>query len=369
MLFKKTLADTVDQGNNTYYELTVKKSKNVRKYPYKVHPKGAILLKISGSDFIQAAKIPKGEKITVLNAKLKNIGNISALQVSWKGKTGYVMLSRILAPSFIGKVKNLFTKPVKQPDDRVNVLNTNIIKFMQDMSIARSALPNSPPLPGLTIKIKGMGGAIKKLYPINFAYDTPLNKNSIAEFALGTSASNLQYWFAQIPDEESLSSFFSNKRSWVYLVPYLRNLLKIVYDNYVDNVKDGKILPNRILQTSVYHILDPSENGSRGFFQNATQGYHSHLRDGDVYNVGFFVGGDPVLTLDDAVKGKCTLKFKEGVMLSNDMISIFNQKKACIVVENVMGSQANLAGKIVRNASVGLYHTDYLRKLSDAVEI
>jgi hypothetical protein len=46
MLFKKTLADMVDNANNkTYYDLIVKPSKNVRKLPYKVHPKGAVLLK------------------------------------------------------------------------------------------------------------------------------------------------------------------------------------------------------------------------------------------------------------------------------------------------------------------------------------
>ncbi len=46
MIFKKTLADVADgTSNKTYYDLIVKKSKNVRKLPYKVHPKGAVMLK------------------------------------------------------------------------------------------------------------------------------------------------------------------------------------------------------------------------------------------------------------------------------------------------------------------------------------
>jgi hypothetical protein len=46
MIGRKTLADLADQ-NKTYYELIVKTSKNVRKLPYKIHPKGAVMLKVS----------------------------------------------------------------------------------------------------------------------------------------------------------------------------------------------------------------------------------------------------------------------------------------------------------------------------------
>lgn len=288
---------------------------------------------------------------------------MDTLQVSWKGKVGFVSLNRILAPNIVGRLKNVFQKPVKQPDSRINYLNKKIHEYLQLVAQARSALPNARPLQGLVVQIKG-DSSTREMQNIAFALDVPLMQNSLADFALGLSKSNLPYWFAKVPDAPTLSDSFQNIKSYIYSDWYLQKFLEQVFNNYIDK-SEGKY----VLQTSVYQILNPSNTDARKFFMKAISGPTGDMNASGPTNVMFYANGDPTLTLEDPVTGLCTLTFSEEVELKDDLIDIFNQKKACIVVENSMGSVVKIKGKMIRNTSIGLYHVDYIRMLRDAIEL
>lgn len=288
---------------------------------------------------------------------------MDTLQVSWKGKVGYVSLNRILAPNLVGRLKNVFQKPVKQPDSRINYLNKKIREYLQLVAQARSALPNAQPLQGLMIQIKGKGST-KEMQDIAFALDLPIVKDSLADFALGASRFDLSYWFAKVPDAPILSESFQDIKSYIYSDSYLQGFLEQVFKNYIDK-SEGKLT----LQTSVYQILNPSNNEARQFFMKAVSGPTGAMNANSSSNVTLYANGDPTLTLVDPVTGLCKLTFSEEVKLKDDLIDTFNQKKACIVVENSLGSVAKIKGKTIRNISIGLYHIDYIRMLRDAIEL
>lgn len=356
MIIKKTLADVSDQGK-TYYELIVKKSKNVRKYPFKVHPKGAPLFKKTSSSLVQAAIIPKSDKVTILSSKIKQIGSMETLQVSWKGKVGFVSLNRIIVPSIIGRARNLFRKPIKQSDVRVNTLNGKIQEYRTKVAQARESLPgNLPDLKGLEIKFISKGGGSFMMYDVAFVYDAPLKKDSIGDIAFGLDKTHLPYWMTKVPEYPSLSEAFFFKGSFIYKNEYLKKFLKDVYDIYVDK-SEGRLS----LQTSVYRILPSGGGKPKQFFEDAIIGPHARSM--------FFANGDPQITLDDAKNGKCTLKFDEESYTRDEMINFYEQGKVCIVVENSMGSSAKIGWRTVANTSIGLYHTDYIRYLNDAIEL
>lgn len=357
MVIKKTLADVADQSK-TYYELLVKNSKNVRKYPFKVHPKGAPLLKMaSSSDFVQSAIIPKSDKVTILSSKIKPIGSMDTLQVSWKGKVGFVSLNRIIAPSIIGRARNLFRKPAKQADARVNTLNAKIQEYRTKVAQVRTSLPgNLPDLKGLEIRFISKGGDSSIMDDVAFVYDAPLRKDSIGDIAFGLDKTRLPYWITKVPEFPSLSEAFFFKGSFIYKNEYLKKFLKDVYDIYVDK-SNGRLS----LQTSVYKILPPGGGKPKQFFEEAIIGPEVRPM--------FFANGDPQLILDDAKNGKCTLKFDEESYTSDELMKLYEQGKVCIVVENAMGSSAKIGWRTVANTSIGLYHTDYLRSLRDAIEL
>jgi len=288
---------------------------------------------------------------------------MDTLQVSWKGKVGYVSLNRILAPNLIGRLKNVFQKPVKQPDSRINYLNKKIRECLQSVAQARSALPNAQPLQGLTIQIKGQNST-KEMENVAFAFDIPLTKDSLADFAFGSSRTDLSYWFAKVPDPPSLSEFFQDIKSFIYSDSYLQRFLDQVFNNYIDK-SEGKLA----LQTSVYQILNPSNNEARQFFMKSISGPTGAMNANSASNVTFYANGDPTLTLVDPVAGLCKMTFSEEVQLKEDLIAVFNQKKSCIVVENSMGAVAKIKGKTIRNISIGLYYIDYIRMLRDAIEL
>lgn len=57
MPFIKTLADSYE--GKTFFDIFVKNNRDVKKLPYKVVPKGAVLLKSTGNGFEEWVKIPR----------------------------------------------------------------------------------------------------------------------------------------------------------------------------------------------------------------------------------------------------------------------------------------------------------------------
>ena len=93
------------------------------------------------------------------------------------------------------------------------------------------------------------------------------------------------------------------------------------------------------------------------------------VEDGTKFNVTIFAGGDITFKLTQQFYGQGTIEFADGVAFKTDLLKILDQKKACLVVENSMGVSTKMNGKNVRNCSIGLYLTRYLRRLRDAIEI
>ena len=350
-------------NGKTYYELFIKKHKNIRKLPFRVHPKGAVLLKEErSSSFIEYAKLSGKDKITVMDTKLKSIGSIDALRVNFKGKMGYVALNRIIAPTFYGRVKNWFAKPVKQPDERINKLNTELTAMHREVDTVRSAAGVST-LAGLECKFKNT-----TLKDIAFAYDVPLTRDSIADIALGPSNIDLPYWIATPPEGDDLSKFFENADSFPVHEPHLQDILNDVFDRYVDKEEGGYKL-----QSSLYKILTGSDRKEKDFFMKAISGpdgnVSTDIADGNKFNVTIFTGGDIKLTLTQKFYGQAKLEFADPVLFKTDFLALLAAKKTCLVIENTIGvSSFKMRGKTVRNCSIGLYKTSYIRRLRDAIQ-
>ena len=273
-------------------------------------------------------------------------------------------MNRILAPSFLAKIKSKLPlgTPTKQPDSRVNQLNDELSKAKRDVDTSRSANSLNPVV-GIECQFHG---AILK--DIAFAYDVPYTQDSIADIALGTSPIILPYWVATPPDGDVLSKFFDDPKSFIYNDTYCEMFLKRVFDDYVDK-EEGAYK----LQSSVYTILDPSNNLQKRFFMKAISGPDGSLSDdiddGTKFNVTIFAEDDIKFTLTNQLAGKGRLEFTKGVKFKSDLLKLLDQKKACLVVENAMGVSTKMSGKNIRNCSVGLYKTSYLRRLRDAIKI
>lgn len=57
MPFSRTLADSYE--GKTFFDIFVKNNKDVKKLPYKIASKGAILLKANGNGFKESDRIPR----------------------------------------------------------------------------------------------------------------------------------------------------------------------------------------------------------------------------------------------------------------------------------------------------------------------
>lgn len=262
-----------------------------------------------------------------------------------------------MVPSIISQIKNITSKPIKQPNEEINKLNA----FLQENIVKTNSVRNvvsMKPMLGLIIQI-----GKNKLKDIAFAYDAPFKKNSLAEFALGQSNIDLPYWFGRIPTGDSLSDAFENPDSYIFSDSYLKSVLDKVWSEYIDTTGIPK------LQNTLFRELDGRIANEKNFFEKAISGPNGASVDQDAFNIGFFFDGEPKFKMQTSLYGLALLNFSKDIITKSDLISQLIRQETCLVIESTQGSSIKIRGKTINNVSVGIYKKSYLNRLRDAIRI
>lgn len=288
---------------------------------------------------------------------MKNIGSAEYAQINFKGKIGYISLDMIIAPSIIKRGLGVFSKAVKQPNEDINKLNSFIKENLIKTNTIRSSVSMSS-LDGLSFRLKNT-----KLNNVSYAYDTKIQKESFAEFALGKSDVDLTYWFGFLPSGDNLSNAFSNIDSFIYNDPFLKSLLNKVLEDYVDTTNIPK------LKTSLYHELNSLITSERAFFKKAVSGPEGDTDNNNKFNIDYFFSGDPKFKILTPLYGLAELSFTGDIKTKEDYIDILNKREAVLVIEGSTGSSVKIKGKVIPNVSIGLYKKEYISRMRDAIKI
>lgn len=259
----------------------------------------------------------------------------------------------------MSQIKSITAKPVKQPDESINKMNTILRENIIKTNTVRSAV-SMKPMEGLVVQV----GKIK-LKDVAFAYDAPYKKNSLAEFALGKSDRDLAYWFGRIPSGDSLSNAFENQDSYIFSDPYLKDVLDKVWNDYVDTTGAPK------LQNTLFRDLNGRSANEIEFFKRAISGPDgaSAAREGSAFNVGLFFDGEPVFKMQTPLYGLSSLSFSKDVITKTDLITQLIRQETCLVIESTGGASLKIKGRVINNASIGIYKKSYLNRLRDAIRI
>lgn len=357
-MFTRTLADTYE--GKTLFDLFVKPAKDVKKIPYRIVQKGAVMLKLVGPNLQETERLPAGSKINIMSKSLKQIGDLELAQVNFRGRVGFVALNKIVAPSILHRVRGSFSKRIKQPNAEINRFNAFLHEELTKTNALRTVV-GMKPLGGLVIQVNR-----DRLTDVAFAYDVPYQKNSLADFALGASPVDLNYWFSLMPEKESLSSAFDVADSYIYKDNYLIGVLSQIDADYTAS-ETGR---NKI-QTSFYRLLEGRDRKEIDFFKKAVfgpDGANASTR-GNKFSVTFLVEGDFKFKMLTPLYGLASLSFSGGVVKRSEMLKLLTDQQVCLVIENVSGSSVRYQGKMIDSVKIGVYRKDYLNRLRDSIKI